>query len=139
MLRGYRGPRVQQTRIDIQPGVHLAVFWKDVPHGSGPGVALIVADEEILLFDCFGKPGGHFHIHPERDLTRFEFIESTTDDQIDHAAFEIEVNAIAYIRGSLNPMVRRKAIDRDALANAARQARELMRRLRPPRGLTPEA
>jgi hypothetical protein len=119
----YSGPRSEIRTFDVQPGVYLSVFWKVVVNGVGPGIVCVVADDEVLRFDCFGKGDGHYHILPKAETVRLRFAEETVEEQIDRAAFELTANLAAHLRRSPNPLVRWKRIDREKLATAVEAAR----------------
>jgi len=63
-LRPHPGHRSELRQFDVQPGVRILAFWKVVVNGTGPGMVCVVAEDEVLRFDCFGKRDGHYHIHP---------------------------------------------------------------------------
>ena len=51
---------------DIQPFAYVAVYWKSLSNGRGPGASLYVHDEEVLRLDCFGEGAGHLSCQLER-------------------------------------------------------------------------
>ena len=59
--------RKRLVRYDIQDGCFLEAYLSDriEADGSrecGPAVFLVVHGWEILKFDCFGFPAGHYHV-----------------------------------------------------------------------------
>ncbi|WP_461052814.1 hypothetical protein [Spirosoma arcticum] len=48
-------------RIPLTEQAFIDVFWKALPIGRGPAASVVVQDQEILRFDCFGPGGGHLH------------------------------------------------------------------------------
>lgn len=133
LRREYVSPRSRAVRFDVQPGVHLSVFWKEVVNGVGPGIALVVAEEEVLRFDCFGAGVGHYHVEPARRTglvgefaSRLWLAEKDVEAQIDRAAFELTANVVAHVCRNANPLVRATRIDRERMAVAVEQGKAVM-------------
>jgi len=115
---------------DVQDHAHIEVFWKVVKMGGGPCASLIVFDEEILRFDCFGFEAGHFHTNlrqptllGRQSQNRLFFFEQTVEEQVERAAFEIGTNANYYLQRNRSPKIRRVVLRTERLQAAA----ELMR------------
>jgi hypothetical protein len=124
-------PRARIAHFVIQPDAYLEVFWKDVAMGSGPGLSLVIRDEEVLRFDCLGAGGGHFHIEPERGISgssqyRLRFPERTIEEQVERTIFELRTNLDTYLRHNRNPSVRRATLNPGALNQAIDKARSEM-------------
>ena len=59
--------RVNLVRYDLQEGCFLETYRVDRigPEGTrefGPAAFLVVHGSEIIKFDCYGSPAGHYHV-----------------------------------------------------------------------------
>ncbi|MCC5638885.1 hypothetical protein LC593_24255 [Nostoc sp. CHAB 5844] len=113
----------------LQSEVIIKVYWKVLPIGKGPALALIVSGDEILRFDCFGEDQGHYHVfcgyeYPDRD--RFYFPEKTVEEQINRTIFELDRNLCRYLQLHRSSQIRHLKIDAITLKNVCEQARHQM-------------
>lgn len=109
--------------IETQDGVEVHVFWKQVSTGSGPSSSVYVLGHELIKFDCFGEPDGHYHIAlPSRagsTCNKLRFDVVTVEQQIDRAVFELANNLVYYCERCVQPAVRDFRIDQSIIARAA--------------------
>lgn len=119
---------------DIQPSAYVAVYWKSLPNGRGPGASLYAYDEEVLRLDCFGEGAGHYHVnlsssgwHGTSDENRIFFREQTVPEQIERAAFELTRNAGYYLKRNHDPRVRHVTLNPQRLTAVADQMKVKMR------------
>ncbi len=119
---------------DIQPSAYVAVYWKSLPNGRGPGASLYVYDEEVLRLDCFGEGAGHYHANLNTrgwqgtgDENRLFFREQTVPEQIERAAFELIRNAGYYLKRNHDLRVRHVTLNPQRLAEVADQMKAKMR------------
>lgn len=119
------------TRLSIQPGVELHVFWKVLPIGHGPAFSLFMHDEEVLRFDCFGKDNGHYHASFEYGASarqsRLYLGEPSADLQISRVEFELLHNLGYYLQRHPWHRIRSTDIDTDNLKKACDVAAEQAR------------
>ncbi len=120
-------------RIEVQKGAELWVCWSDVPNvGRGPSASLVVLQEEVFRFDCFGGREGHMHLNPEQHwfdgqtTARLFFPEGSRAEQVDRAVFELVANTDAALQFNFVNGVRNFAIDQEALAEASVRMRHLL-------------
>lgn len=119
--------RLNVKRFPVQPGVLLAVFWKDLAHGLGPCISAYIYQHEIVRFDCFGSPLGHFHVHMQYGYVeegRIEFPEQDIDGQLVRALFELRHNLIHWQQLHPDPRVRNLRVEKDKLEAAIATASE---------------
>lgn len=114
--------------LDLGNGLTLAVFWKDLPIGSGPAFSVHFGSFELLKFDCFGETG-HFHtdmkIFGLNRETRLKLPEPTRRAQVERALFEIQQNAAYYLCRSPNMAGKGVQPDPEKTAAACKKARLL--------------
>ena len=129
LQRGIQDPVIHL----LSPDAYFAVYWKRGDAGQCPGVSFYLFDEEILRFDCFGYPHGHYLTHlndPKRRKRhmqdRFLFMEKTIEEQIERTCYELRTNLNAYLRGNPNPRVQAYQVDSQAIADAVPEIREIM-------------
>jgi hypothetical protein len=132
---GHRGgadrspARRDVAELVIDDGTELHVFWKVLPIGRGPALALLVLGEEVLKFDCFGPGRGHFHarIGVPRWATsdRMELFEQSAPEQLDRAIHEMTVNLAFFLERHPWKRVRTWRVDQAGLERACRQARSI--------------
>jgi hypothetical protein len=109
--------------LKVHGGVEIHVFWKQVDAGSGPSCSVFVLGHELMKFDCFGEPYGHFHIALSAragstcNILRFDV--ATVEQQIDRAVFELANNLVYYCERCVHPAVRAFSMDQSAIASAA--------------------
>lgn len=115
----FRLVRHDLKRIPLADDAFIDVFWKALPIGRGPAASVVVHDQEVLRFDCFGPGKGHLHasffqqtLAPE---LRLFFSEPTIRQQIDRAAFEVTRNLYYYTQRSPYAAVRRFRVDDERL------------------------
>jgi len=130
----YERPIRDIVVYEIQSHVKVAVYWKALPNGGGPGASLYVYDEEVLRFDCFGAGRGHYHANlstagwgPKADEHRLFFREQAVAEQIERAGFELMTNVGYYLRRNRDPRVRDTVLDPQRLAAAVEQMKATMR------------
>lgn len=126
----FRLVRHDLQRIPISDDAFIDVFWKALPIGRGPAASVVVHDQEVLRFDCFGPGKGHLHASffqqaPAPELRLF-FSEPTICQQIDRAAFEVTRNLPYYTQRSPYAAVRRFRIDDEQLRLAGDQMRTIL-------------
>jgi len=117
-----RGPTKHESQIDaewtpkrdprhgdyayreVQPGLHIEVFWK-VEHpflGRGPTAIVYLGQKSMLKFDCLGAGHGHFHVYAleksGKARLRVFFREQTVEEQIERSVFELVWNLETYLR-----------------------------------------
>ncbi len=103
----------------------LAVFWKNLPNGCGPGIATYIHQEEIITFDCFGPVQGHFHIHMHYgsiDTGRLLLPEADIPAQIERSLFEIRHNLLHWQQIHPDRRIRDFRVDPGALGGALASA-----------------
>ena len=109
--------------IKTQDGVEIHVFWKQVGAGSGPSCSVFVMGHELIKFDCFGEPDGHYHIAlPSRagsTCNTLRFDVTTVEQQIDRAVFELTHNLVYYCERCVHPAVRALRMEQSAIASTA--------------------
>ncbi len=121
--------RQDACQIPISLQAYLEVFWKDLPHGTGPAVSLFIKNEEILRIDCFGPEVGHLHtgfFMPSSGECRLRLPEKDRAAQINRAVFEICHNWHYYQDRILIPSIRQYKLEQKQVEKAALEARELM-------------
>lgn len=116
--------------IDVQPNVRLVVFWKDLTIGKGPAVSLVIHEQEVMKFDCFGPEKGHFHVEFHCPSTtrenRIYFFENTTNRQIERSIFEIKKYSQYYIQRHPCERIRKTQFSNKALQKACDEAQTQM-------------
>lgn len=118
--------RKDEIEFPVQDRVELSVYWKDVAAGKGAAIALYALGCEIIRFDCFGSPGGHFHVYRGdfRDKTgpRFLFPEQSVDEQFQRAEFELRHNSQTYLDTHPARNIRGIRLDPEKLNGAVDEA-----------------
>jgi hypothetical protein len=124
-------PDANDTRIEV--------FFKDFSNaegpreladGRGPVISLIVDGFEVIRFDCLGDTG-HYHIvfaRPDMSIdedteNRLWFYESSIEDQIERAVFEIGTNISYYLQRNPIRQVREMDLDMATLTRICHEAR----------------
>ncbi len=130
-LAGVPAVRQKRDRVvnyDLQDGCFLETFWIDRPDGAagwdkGPSAILVVHGSEILKFDCYGNPTGHYHIAASLPLgirnglgSRLWFPEATAEQQVDRSIFELKRNLAQYLKRHPRAKVRNTRISKERLA-----------------------
>ena len=114
--------------IEIGPDIHLFTFWVERKNGSGPCINLCLKELEVLRFDCFGFPEGHFHIRKginnKSDWGRIFLHEKSRLDQINRSLYEIETNLEFYLALNSRPNIRNIKINSNKLAKGLNESRE---------------
>ena len=144
LLRSSRLPALQRPGqgrsqielVPVQPDVVLVTCWKDFDIGTGPALYLVVHGVEVLRCDCFGAPGGHYHINPRSgtglfrgNQDRLYFPEPERAGQVARAVFEIRRNSDYFLQHSTDPRIRRLRLDGTALAGAVDRAEAILQQL----------
>lgn len=115
------------VRLEISGGAFLELYWKEVELGCGPAVILNVCAREVLRFDCFGHPGGHYHAQVmgwrRRGASRLQLPETTRESQIERALFELRTNYRWYLDHHPLYRIRHARIDGERMSEATEQAR----------------
>ena len=116
--------------LDLGNNSFLELYWKSVDLGRGPAVILNVQGYEIMRFDCFGNPGGHFHYQVTEwrrpSEQRMRLPELTAEDQIDRALVELRYT-IRWVQDRHPlPRVRNTAHDSLKLHEVTENAREIV-------------
>jgi hypothetical protein len=126
------------VKYDLQDGCFLEAYWIDRTSSQGtrdlgPAVFLVVHGSEILKFDCYGPPVGHYHVatpYPYgigKGLAgRIWLPERSVDEQIDRAMFELCRNANYYLRTHPRRKVRSTVLDEGRLAAVCVEIRAKM-------------
>ena len=119
--------------VPIQDHAYLAVYWKAVDLGRGPGASLYVHENEVLRFDCFGEGTGHYHMNVNqtahfrgRGVDRMVFRERTVQEQIERSYFELTVNSRYFLKRNRSRRIRRFELDSEKLRAAAEQMKAKM-------------
>ena len=120
--------RSRLVEFEIQEGCFLEAYWVDrvSTQGTrdlGPAVFLVVHGSEILKFDCYGPPVGHYHVatpYPHGIRTglvgRIWLPEESVEAQIDRSIFELCHNANYYLSTHPRRRVRQTVLREDRLA-----------------------
>lgn len=121
------------VRYEVQPDVHIDVFWKALPKWRGPGLSLFIYGDEVLRFDCFGKGDGHYHVDFYAPWAtknnKLFFTEPTVEGQIDRTLYELKTNLNYYLQRNPESKIRNITIDSDKLDNICEKIRESMNNL----------
>ena len=122
--------RQDVVRLNVGEKVFIELYWKDVELGRGPAIILNIQGYEIMRFDCFGSPGGHYHIkvtewHRSSEH-RLQMPEPTPEAQIERALFEIRYNNRWVLDRHPLSRVRKVIIDNDQLHAATENARGIL-------------
>ncbi|MFC0183177.1 hypothetical protein SAMN04515674_105151 [Pseudarcicella hirudinis] len=129
--KSYREIRQGVERLYFQENAFLEVFWKTVSIGKGPSLSLIVLDDEVLRFDCFGHKEGHFHISLttfyDTKKDRMFFFENSVEEQIQRTYFELTNNLDYYLQRNKSKKIRHFKIDKSLLETALKEACRKMR------------
>jgi hypothetical protein len=115
--------------ISVDEGVRVEVYWKKLKIGKGPAFSLFMLEEEILRIDCFGKGAAHLHAAfflPGEGENRLWMPESSLEEQIDRACFELRRNYRYYQARIPNPNIRALKIDSQKMESASQRAHEIM-------------
>ena len=130
--------RVNLVRYDLQEGCFLETYRVDRigPEGTrefGPAAFLVVHGSEIIKFDCYGSPAGHYHVatpYPHgirKGLSgRIWLPEKTAEEQVDRALFELQRNANYYLQTHPRRKVRNTRISEQRLAVVCQQMKSKM-------------
>lgn len=121
----------------LQDSVGLDVYWlaawEDV---AGPGGSLYVHEDEVMRLDCMGPTYGHMHLninqtsrYPNGEVARLYFSESTYEEQIERAAYELTTNVAYALTVNDDPRVRATRIEKATLEQAAGWMADIMKRL----------
>jgi len=109
--------------LKVQDGVEIHVFWKQIDANAGPSCSVFVMGHELIKFDLFGEPDGHYHIAlPARagsTCNTLRFDVTTVEQQIDRTVFELANNLVYYCERCVHPAVRAFSLDQSAIASAA--------------------
>ena len=118
------------VRYEVQPDVHVDVFWKAMPKWKGPGMSLFIYGEEVLRFDCFGNANGHYHVDfhaPWATINnKLFFFESAVESQIERTLYELKTNLGFYLQRNPNRKVRNIEIDQEKLHGVCEKIRGSM-------------
>ena len=118
------------VRLELGPQACLELYWKETDLGKGPALILAVAGCDVLRFDCFGAPGGHFHLQVMRwrrlGQKRLRLPELTRETQIERALFELQNNFQWYLDHHPLRRVRRTQIDPERMTEATDEARNIL-------------
>ena len=134
MPRTEDGTSEDLRSIAVQDGVCLDVYWTVVDQGAGPCASLFVLEEEVLRLDCFAGNQAHMHLNPVQlnlplpwEITpRIAFPPGDAQAQINRAAFELETNTVTALQMNQLARLREFRIEREALAQAAKQMKSYM-------------
>ena len=130
--------RKNLVRHDLQEECFLESYWIDRtgPDGNrewGPAIFLVVHGSEIIKFDCYGSPAGHYHVatpypHGIRKglAGRIWLPEKTAEEQVDRALFELQRNANYYLLTHPRRKVRNTRISEQRLAAVCEQMKSKM-------------
>ena len=111
------------------PSISLAVFWKNLPNGCGPGIIAYIHQQEIIAFDCFGPVQGHFHIHMHYgsiDTGRLLLPEADIPAQIERSLFELRHNLLHWQQIHPDRRIRDFRVDPVALDGALESAADYL-------------
>lgn len=129
--------RKNLVRYELQDGCFMETYWAERPAEEGigpvgPVVFLVVHGSEIMKFDCYG-PEGHYHVvapHPHGVRKalhgRLHFSETTAEEQVERAIFELRHNAAHYLATHPRRKVRRTNLDEQRLAAVCSEMRSNM-------------
>jgi hypothetical protein len=127
------------VRHELQEGCFLETCWIDRtgPDGNrecGPAIFLVVHGSEIMKFDCYGYPSGHYHVatpYPHgirKGLTgRILLPEKTREEQVDRAIFELQRNGQYYLQTHPRRKVRSTRLDGRRMAAICAEMRARLR------------
>lgn len=132
--------RQHNTVIDYagNHSTRIEVFWKDlrrakelvaeIERGVGPVVSVVLADHELLRFDCLGDCG-HYHAammreNPDGEI-RLWFREQSVPEQIERVHFELTRNLAYYQGRSPIKAVRELRLDPHVHAQRCDQAKAI--------------
>lgn len=126
----FRKVRQALYRIPLTENAFIDIFWKRLPIGIGPAASVVIYDHEILRFDCFGAGEGHLHasffLPAAVQETRLFFSESSIDQQIERAVFDLTHNLYYYTQRSPYNDVRTFWMDKAHLQVAGEQMQTKM-------------
>lgn len=130
--------RINLVRYDLQEGCFLETYWIDRAGSdgiryTGPAAFLVVHGCEILKFDCYAYPMGHYHIEApypygiRKGLQGNIWLpEKTVEVQIERAAFEVQRNSQHFVQSHPRRKVRRTRFDEQRLATACAEMKAKM-------------
>jgi hypothetical protein len=130
--------RPNVVRHEIQEGCFLETYLShriesDGSRECGPAVFLVVHGSEILKFDCFGYPAGHYHVATPYPYgiwkglaLRILLPEKTREEQVERAIFELRCNAHYYLQTHPRRKVRNTHLDEKLFVTACAEARSTM-------------
>src|SRR4029453_14555091 len=129
--------------IRVQPDFDLQVYWKVqagfpgrrgddhvLSTGKGPVISLYAFRFQILRFDCFGAPDGHFHLFlgwpSPTNEERIWLPEPNATAQVERTMFELTRNVIYYLQRHNDERVRRLHLEPATWSTACTQVRDRM-------------
>ncbi|MDJ1180300.1 hypothetical protein PJF56_15655 [Roseofilum sp. BLCC_M91] len=125
----------EETRQDvvhflITENTSLQVYWKSLKAGISVAVIFCAFEYEALRFDCYLKRKGHYHLQlmecQDNCKEHVLMAESTVEEQIDRAIFELENNLYYYLQRHPDRRVRTLKVERSPLKAAIQSARTKM-------------
>jgi hypothetical protein len=124
-MASYQQPRHDLTKVPVQDGVWVEVYWRDDAAGRGPCASLYVRDVEIMRFDCFPGDQGHCHVNFQQNRgQRWYYPPGTVREHIEQSAFDLGKNVAFCLRSNQDAAIQEMRIDPEKLQEAARRSRE---------------
>jgi hypothetical protein len=130
--------RPRLVRYEIQEGCFLETYLNDRMDAEGnsyfgPVAGLVVHGSDILRFDCLENSRGHYHLasrypHGVRKglVGEIWLPETTLEEQVDRAIFELQRNSGHFLQMHPRRKVRNTRLDGERLAAVCAQLRAKM-------------
>ncbi|MTJ54230.1 hypothetical protein FJR38_17025 [Anabaena sp. UHCC 0253] len=124
--------KIRKDVVDFEIGdnVGLEVYWKVLNVAEGPSVIFHALGYEILRFDTYINGQWHCHIQliecQPKCKERLFLPETTVEEQIERAIFELEKNLYYWLQRHPDRQIRLLKIDQTRLKIATEKAREKM-------------
>ncbi|MBD2625070.1 hypothetical protein [Trichormus variabilis] len=124
--------KIRKDVVDFEIGdnVGLEVYWKVLNVAEGPSLIFHALGYEILRFDTDINGQGHCHVQliecQPKCKERLFLPETTVEEQIERAIFELEKNLYYWLQRHPDRQIRLLKIDQTRLKIATEKAREKM-------------
>lgn len=124
--------KIRKDVVDFEIGdnVGLEVYWKVLNVAEGPSLIFHALGYEILRFDTDINGQGHCHVQliecQPKCKERLFLPETTVEEQIERAIFELEKNLYYWLQRHPDRQIRLLKIDQTRLKIATEKARDKM-------------